>query len=295
VTEPDSVHTEQPDPPGAAEGRAEAGTPRKAHGRFADEYSARVSSLIGQPVVLAEPICARKSYAEFLATIREPTCCGLFAAEATGSEAPPAAGLIWLELPAAAAYAMVDALLGGAGQGIYIPDRPLTAVERRLLRPVMAAAAECLGQCIPVSASVQPAPQGGARSSARLPDARNDQPVAVWTFTISICGQKGRLSVCLPCWLLESAPPGKAAPPRRAGPVEISAALSDVPIEAEDLANLRPGDILTTDTPVDGEVIVRVAGIPKYRARLGVCNRRRAVTITGPFLTPEPGQDAKGP
>ena len=29
-------------------------------------------------------------------------------------------------------------------------------------------------------------------------------------------------------------------------------------------------------------MVVRVAGIPKYRARLGTCDGRRAVTITGP-------------
>ena len=44
----------------------------------------------------------------------------------------------------------------------------------------------------------------------------------------------------------------------------------------------------------DAEVIVRVAGIPKYRARLGSHNGRRAVTITGPIEdTPEaPPPDA---
>ena len=288
MTEPNSAHTEPSGPPETPEGRVGAPAPRKAQGRFADEFSSGVSSLIHQPVALTEPLCARKSYAEFLASIREPTCCGLFIAEATPSEISPPAGLIWLEIPASVAYAMVDSLLGGEGQGVYIPDRPLTAVERRLLRPVMAAAAEYLIQCVPVSASVQPAPEGGAPSNTHRPDARSDQPVAVWTFVISVGGQKGRLSLCLPRWLLGSATPGEMAPPQRTGPVEISAALSDVPIEAEDLANLTPGDILTTDTPVDGDVIVRVAGIPKYRARLGACNRRRAVTITGPFLAPEP-------
>ena len=291
MTEPDSVPGEPSDPPEAREGRTVPDPLREAQGQFANEFSSGVSSLIRQPVELSEPACVRKSYAGFLASIREPTCCGLFMADRTLPETPPSGsgdpkvggGAIWLEIPAPVAYAMIDSLLGGGGQGVYIPDRSLTAVERHLLRRAMALAAECLARCVPTSASVRPALDGSAR-----PDARTDEPVAVWTFVMSVSGQKGRLSLCLPWRLLASEPPGEMAPPRRTGPVEISTALPDVPIQLEDLAGLTPGDILTTDTPVDGEVIVRVAGIPRYRARLGVCNRRRAITVTGPFLTPEP-------
>ena len=80
MTEPNSAHTEPSGPPETPEGRVGAPAPRKAQGRFADEFSSGVSSLIHQPVALTEPLCARKSYAEFLASIREPTCCGLFIA-----------------------------------------------------------------------------------------------------------------------------------------------------------------------------------------------------------------------
>ena len=96
-------------------------------------------------------------------------------------------------------------------------------------------------------------------------------------------GSGSAMRLFLPEALLGGLPATGAV--NRNGPVEISvtAAEGDVVLGPDELADLSAGDILTTDAPAGGEVIVRVAGIPKYRARLGACNGRRAVTILGPI------------
>ena len=44
--------------------------------------------------------------------------------------------------------------------------------------------------------------------------------------------------------------------------------------------HLAVGDVLATDIATDAEVIIRVAGVPKFAARLGQFKGRRAIVIT---------------
>jgi len=254
---------------------------------FATRLSARGEALWGRELtVTCEPWC-RQSYAEFLATVPEHTCCHILAAReptGPGADTPRGPGEpighVWLDMQRRVAFVLVDALLGGS-EGLYLPDRPLTAVERGLLRYVIDAAAECLTQawCC----------RGGRRVGFEVLDAGGlgapgggghvDRPVTVLTFHLAVSGQGGALRLCLPETLLRPSD-GRGGGPGTRGPLEISVVTSEVTLQSSELAALSLGDILTTDTPADGEVVVRVAGIPKFLGRLGTCDGRRAVTIT---------------
>jgi flagellar motor switch protein FliM len=56
--------------------------------------------------------------------------------------------------------------------------------------------------------------------------------------------------------------------------------VQDIAVSAEELARLSEGDLLVTDTPADGEVLVRIGGIPRFYARLGASNGKKAIRIT---------------
>lgn len=76
-------------------------------------------------------------------------------------------------------------------------------------------------------------------------------------------------------------------------PLELSAALEGITLDQAELAELAEGDIVATDVPADGEVIVRVGGIPKFAARLGTSGGRKLLTIVrrldGPAPPPQRG------
>jgi flagellar motor switch protein FliM len=61
--------------------------------------------------------------------------------------------------------------------------------------------------------------------------------------------------------------------------MELSVSLRDIDVPASDAERLCDGDIVATGLPADGEVIVRLAGIPKFLARMGQVDGRRAITI----------------
>ena len=251
---------------------------------FARRFATRVEALTGRELTVTSTRWARQSYAEFLAAVAEHTCCHILVARAPAGPGPPPAeaqldpiGHVWIEMQRGLAFAMVDAFLGG-DEDLYIPDRALTGVERGILRHVIDVAGECLAEAWSAhltGISFEVLGTGSLGSSGGL--GHVDQPVTVLTLHQAMSNQAGTLRLCLPQSLLS---PGLAGASPPSGPVEISVDTDDVTLWSSDLADMSVGDILTTETAPDGEVVVRVAGIPKFRGRLGTCNGRRAVTIT---------------
>jgi flagellar motor switch protein FliM len=203
------------------------------------------------------------------------TVCRLpMATAAAGGAGEGGGGQLWLGLSAGAAYAAVDRLLGGGGEGGHIPERPLTAVERGLMRPLAEAARGSVLEAWPAEgAALAP-----LRGEARAPGGDEGEVIAA--FTLEMDGRGGAAWLTLPSGALRP-PAADARKPRQS--VELSASLPQTPLPVEELTRLAPGDLLATGAEADAEVTVRVAGIPKYVARLGRHGGRRAVTITRRF------------
>lgn len=251
---------------------------------FAERLALRVGALTGSELTVKSGGWTMQSYAEFLATVAEHTCCHILAARAAGGEPNLVEPVeyVWIEIDRGLAFVMIDALLGG-DHGAYIPDRALTGVEHGLLRHVIDEAGTCLAEAWSGPGSVSFETVGPGAAAGPGPLGHVDQPVTVLTLHLAMSGQSGTLRLCLPRSLFS---PGGAEPRRSGGPIEISVVTAEVALSSSDLAGLSAGDILTTDTPADGEVIIRVAGIPKFRGLLGTCNGRRAVTITRRITDP---------
>ncbi|MFB3890809.1 MAG: FliM/FliN family flagellar motor switch protein [Phycisphaerae bacterium] len=269
---------------------------------------------------------------EFLSSVEEATCCfplaiagaanavasddSRFPMAATdrvqratvpdGGAAGPWAAMI--EITPSIAFPIINCLLGGSSDDPFIPRRPLTAIERRLLARIVERACASLVRAwpgrgaprltpiadsgtVPPSGTVPGCSKAGGQSQtagqspAVQSAVRNPQSEVLLTagFELGLDRQAGTMRIALAVDLLPPlASPLRAATAAGPGasPLEVTAALDETTIAAADLARLAPGDILALDTPIDGEVIIRVAGIPKFVGRLGTCNGRRAVTIT---------------
>jgi flagellar motor switch protein FliM len=110
---------------------------------------------------------------------------------------------------------------------------------------------------------------------------------------------KGRMSLCFPFSMLEPVVPNlslrrwiaeTSGEEDQAGSVEISRAIPDVglevralfgsiPVSIHELSHLKPGDILRLDLGPKSLGLVEVEGVPKFMAKVGTVNRKRAVQI----------------
>ena len=262
---------------------------------LADDLAASLSTLLRTPVTVHTRGAERCDWAQFRRSVSELTCCFPLA----GDDGRAAA---WVEIPAALAFAFCARMLGGAGGAEggerEIPDRPLTPIERRVLGRVVDTVATCLATASPQLRR----PDGQADTTAPPPD----EPAAVLRLSVSMQPHAEPLRICLLCRDL----PGELRPaadtagqyhaiqvPAASGetPLELSVALDECAIDPDELAGLSRGDILVTDADADGEVIVRVAGIPKFIARLGTTEGKRVVKITRRLDQPTEGESAWTP
>ncbi|MFW6062528.1 MAG: FliM/FliN family flagellar motor C-terminal domain-containing protein, partial [Planctomycetota bacterium] len=135
-------------------------------------------------------------------------------------------------------------------------------------------------------------PQGGLSALHAEPASSADPPeaaVGILPIELRTGSTSLRLEVGLSEDLLEPlASPRQAPPDRRSPVVDLTAAVEGIDLTARELRQLAPGDIVATEAKPDDEVILRVAGIPKYAGRLGSLNGHRAVTITRTLDSSDP-------
>ena len=239
----------------------------------AERFAAGAGSLLNAPFHARVAGVAPQTLGEFLSGVRAPTCCN-------GLRLGGAAPAGWVDLDREFAFVCIDRLLGGPVDQAYLPDRPLTAIERTLLRRVLSLFAESLRAAWPDGAvgPVELAEGWGCRPPEGPMEA---QAVVTVRFEVALSAQVGLMRLCVVISALEGLPlPRRVSSTTNAGPMELCVDLPEIRAAADELAGLAPGDIITTDTPVDGEVVVRLAGIPAFGARLGVSGVRRAVTLT---------------
>jgi flagellar motor switch protein FliM len=179
-------------------------------------------------------------------------------------------GRIWLGVDPHAAAAMLDIILGGRPYRSESGLRDLTAIDRRLLSRV-------LDRVSGMVAGLAGIPQPLTHLAAE--DAPQPPVVSAGCFDLDIGGA---------IWVFADGqlqrgdnPETTGRTPRaKGGPIELSATLNVAEIAPDQLAQLEVGDIISTDVSVDGEVIVRLAGIPKYVGQLSAVDGKKAVTIT---------------
>ena len=178
-------------------------------------------------------------------------------------------GCIWVGLDPTAAAAMIDLMLGG--QPYQSPDgaRPLTAIDKRLLGRVADRAAGLIAGLAGID---QPLSQHQGQQMGDLPE------VSAVCLDLEIGGSM---------WLFAngeltdgpSADSHRNGSSSKGGPIELSATLNVAEISPDQLAELEIGDVISTDAAIDSEVVIRLAGIPKYIGQLSTVDGQKAVTI----------------
>ncbi len=263
------------------------------HESFARNFGAMLSGYLRTIVEVRVATIEQLTYSEFIHSLPNPTNFNLLTVE-------PLEGQVCLEISPLIVYPILDRLLGGNNSEMYIPQRPLTLIELRLIARITERAVQGLtevwSEMVEVAFKI-----AETESNPHLVQIVAPNEVAVVIgLEIKMGGRAGTMSLCIPFTVIEPVmnklvSQGWLAYQRRsvtekkseelahsigATKVNVTAYVAETSISLGELVALRPGDIIQTTKPATDESIIQVEGKNKFAGRIGQHKGRFAVKVT---------------
>jgi len=263
------------------------------HEGFGRNFGAALSGYLRTIIEVSVAHIEQLTYSEFIHSLPNPTCFNLLKAEQLE-------GQLCLEISPLIIYPIIDRLLGGSNADLFIPQRPLTQIEQRLVQRVTDRATQHLSEAwsnlTPVTFSVT-----DFESNPQLVQiVPPNETVVVVGFELKLGNRAGTMSLCIPYNVIEPIMGILAAQNwftyQRKGvqddsfrrlarnvnnaPVEARAFLAQTSIKLSELINLQAGDVITTEKLCTGDVLVQVEGKNKFLGQIGQFRGSRAIRIT---------------
>ena len=275
------------------------------HDGFARNLGASLSGYLRTIVEVSVSHIEQLTYSEFIHSLPNPTCFNLLRADQF-------AGRLCLELSPLIVYPLIDRLLGGSNAELFIPQRPLTQIEQRLVQRVTDRCTHHLSEAwqalVPLTFSVE-----DFESNPQLVQiVPPNETVVVIGFEIKMGNRAGTMTLCIPygalepvisrlsqqSWLsYEQRRGGGSAVEEKLGKslcnatVELRAVLARTTITMSELMNLQVGDVLTTEKPVGGNATIQIEGRNKFVGSFGQFRGNKAVRLTK-VVQPKPEAEA---
>lgn len=263
------------------------------HEGFARNFGASLSSFLRTIIEVRVATAEQLTYSEFIHSLPNPTCFNLLSA-------PPLEGQMCLEISPLIIYPIIDRLLGGSNAEMFIPQRPLTSIEWRLVKHITDRALEHLTEVWSSLIDVQFELAETESNPHLVQIVAPNEVVVVMGLEIKMGQRAGTMSLCIPFNVIEPVI-GKLATQSwlayqrkassqdqiqrmtaqlRSAAVGLRAFLAETTITVQELMQLQPGDLIRTEKPANAEVIVQIEGRNKYAGRIGQFKGARAIRIT---------------
>lgn len=262
------------------------------HEGFGRSFGASLSGFLRTIVEVNTASIEQMTFSEFTHGLPNPTCFNLLSAE-------PLNGSMCLEMSPLIIYPIVDRLLGGTNADLFIPQRPLTAIEQRLVRKILDRAMVSLGEAWASIAPVEFKLEESESNPQLVQIVPPNEVVVVVGFELKMGGRTGSMNLCVPYAVIEPVVEklssqtwaGFGHHKRNAGlrlrvaehldmaKLSISAILADTTIKLSDLMNLEVGDIVMTEKPASGPLSLSIEGKRKYIGHLGQYRGNRAFKV----------------
>lgn len=261
------------------------------HDRFAKLMGGSLSPQLRTFVEIRPTLVEQMAYSEYIGTVAYPACMGIFGMK-------PLKGGALIEVQPRLIFYMIDRILGGSGRSLNVA-RELTEIERALVSKLFKRALEDLRQAWGRVSAFQVDLLNLEVNPGFLQLTTPTEMVILISFDVTMGEVEGSMSLCFPFSMLEPVIPnlslrrwiaGTRGEEDQAGSVEIARAipaiglevralLGSIPVSIHELSCLKPGDILRLDLGPKSLGVVEVEGVPKFVAKVGAVNRKRAVQI----------------
>lgn len=266
------------------------------HESFSRVFGASLSGYLRTITEVTVASAEQMTYSEFISSLPNPT---LF----TLVQCDPLEGMICLELSPLIVYPIIDRLLGGSNQELFIPQRPMTAIESQLMTVIMNRALEALTEAWAGVHQIDFS-LGDMESNPQLVQiVPPNEVVVVIAFEIKISNRAGTMNLGIPFTVIEplmdklssqnwfNVQRGKddvECSQRVAGRLasavlSVSGVLAETTITLDDLTQLSEGDLIVTDKHIDQPIVLCVEGERKMLARIGQYRGKRALQVIRPI------------
>lgn len=268
------------------------------HEAFARNFGAALSGFLRTIVEVKVANCEQMTYAEFISGLPNPTSFNLM-------QAKTLEGQICLEISPLIIYPIIDRLLGGTNQELFIPQRPMTLIETRLISKVTARGLTALSEAW---ASIKPlefeitATESNPQLVQIVPP---NEVVVVIGFELKMANRAGTMNLCIPYNVIEpiveelsSQSWFNAARAHRAAgmnqkiagalnraPLLVTGLLAETTITLNDLMNLSVGDLIVTDRSAASAVVLCVENEKSFLANIGQFRGQRALKVQRPVAS----------
>ena len=231
-------------------------------------------------------------YSEFSNALSNPVLLGVVGMQ-------PLSGNIIMEMASNLGFAIVDRLLGGAGNALD-KERDFSEIELTILERIFTVCVNQLQEPWENVVKVNPRLERIETNSQFAQIISPTETIAIITINLKIGDVEGLMNVCLPYTLLEPVMDKlntkfwfsnmQEKDPTMYGEVienvisktkvPIKAILGESKVNVSDFVNLQIGDIIKIDKKVDQELDVYVGNIKKFNALPGYFEDKYAVRIT---------------
>jgi len=269
------------------------------HDSFARNFGASLSGFLRTIVEVKVARIEQLTYGEFIHSLPNPTSFNLLNCNALD-------GQMCMEVSPLIIYPIIDRLMGGSNAELFIPQRPLTVIEQRLVSKItdraMTALSEAWQGVYPCEFELEQTESNPQFIQIVPPN----EVVVVIGFELKMGGRAGTMSLCIPFTIIEpiidklaaqswhaysrgrsdDGLRGRLSDNLRRASIETAAVLAETTITVGDLMNMAPGDLITTDKPSTQPVVFTVEGRKKFLANLGQFKGKRALKVNRP-VTPK--------
>jgi len=266
------------------------------HEAFARNFGASLSGFLRTIVEVKVATCEQMTYSEFIGGLPNPTSFNLV-------EADQLDGQMCLEISPLIIYPIIDRLLGGTSQDLFIPQRPMTLIESRLISNVtnrgLAMLSEAWASVRELGFEIT-ASESNPQLVQIVPP---NEVVVVVGFEIKLSNRAGTMNLCIPYNVIEPVVEeitaqswfsiGTGAGTERArkkltsrlgrAQVSVAGTLAETTITLKELGRLAPGDVILTEKKATAPAVVTVGGEKKYIAQVGQHAGKRALRVERPI------------
>jgi len=204
-----------------------------------------------------------------------------------------------LEVSPLIIYPIIDRLLGGTNQDLFIPQRPMTAIEQRLISNVLGRGLDALSEAWESVRKLQFEIVAHESNPQLVQIVPPNEVVMVIGLEVRMASRAGTMNLCIPynviepvmdelssqSWFAVSRSDTDNACEERIEKnldqtgVEIAAVLAETSMTLRDLSEMRVGDLVVTTKNAEEPALILVEQESKFLAQVGQHRGNRAVRI----------------